>query len=86
LLPYQKSLVGLVVIDVELCRKNHDLFPANAIGRGLEPLDVKIDLQNQIKLVAKAKKHMIYFIYFKDSLLYLYSLASKSEIKLYFRV
>jgi hypothetical protein len=44
------------VIDAELGRKDYGLIPATAIGRGIEPLDVKNDPPNQIKLVVKIKK------------------------------
>jgi hypothetical protein len=42
------SLVGLVVIDAEFDRKDHDSIPATAIGRRLKPLDVRTDLQTRL--------------------------------------
>jgi hypothetical protein len=45
-----QSLVGSVVIDVELGRENHDSTPPTAIGRGLESLDVITDHQTRLNL------------------------------------
>jgi hypothetical protein len=42
------------VIGVELGRENQ--YPRNCDQKGLEPLDVRTDLSNQIKLVVKTKK------------------------------
>jgi nucleoside phosphorylase len=38
-----ESLVGSVVISVELGREDHDSIPVTVIGRGLKPLDVRTD-------------------------------------------
>jgi hypothetical protein len=39
-----KSLVGLVVIGVELNREDHGSIPAIVIGEGLESLNTKTEL------------------------------------------
>jgi hypothetical protein len=36
-----RSLIGLVVIDVEVCREDHSSIPATAIRRCLGPLIAK---------------------------------------------
>jgi hypothetical protein len=43
-----QSLVGLVMIDAELDKKDDSSIPATTIGKGLEPLDVKIDPQTRL--------------------------------------
>jgi hypothetical protein len=52
------------VIDAELSMKDHSSIPATAIGRGLKPLDVKIDSEppKQIKLVVEKKKDTSLFL------------------------
>ncbi|MCI11067.1 hypothetical protein A2U01_0032166, partial [Trifolium medium] len=43
-----QSLVGPVVIGVELGREDHGSIPATAIGKGLELLDARTDPQTRL--------------------------------------
>jgi hypothetical protein len=45
-----------MVIDAELGRRDHGSIPAAAIGRGLEPLDVRTDTQTRLNWWCKYKK------------------------------
>jgi hypothetical protein len=46
------------MIVVELGRENHGSIPATAIGRGLESLDARIDLQTRFNWWWKKKTHI----------------------------
>ncbi|MCH97209.1 RNA polymerase subunit beta, partial [Trifolium medium] len=43
-----QSLIDSVVVDAGLGREEHGSIPATAIGRGLEPLDSRTDLQTRL--------------------------------------
>jgi hypothetical protein len=43
-----QSLVDSVIIDAELGREDHGLFPATAIGRRLKSFNVKIDYRTRL--------------------------------------
>jgi hypothetical protein len=49
-----------MMFGVELGTVDYGSIPTTAIGRGLEPLDARTDLPNQIKLVVKKKKYFTF--------------------------
>jgi hypothetical protein len=57
-------MVGSVVIDAEFSRDDHGSISRNRIGRGLEPLDSKIDIQTRLDgpvgqiLIGETKKNV----------------------------
>jgi hypothetical protein len=57
-----QSLVVSMVIGTELGRGDHSSIPATAIGRGLEPLDVRTDPRTRLNWWCKQKKLNIYFL------------------------
>jgi hypothetical protein len=53
-------LVGSVVIDVELGRKNHGSIPATTIERRLEPFDIRTDLRTKLNWWLKQKQNKLF--------------------------
>jgi hypothetical protein len=52
---FYQSLVDSVVFGAKLDKKNHNLIPATAIRKGLEPLDVRTDRRIRLNWWLKKK-------------------------------
>jgi hypothetical protein len=47
---HNQSLVGLVVINAELNKENHDSIHRKCDWEGLKPLDIRTDFQTRKKI------------------------------------
>jgi hypothetical protein len=52
---FYQSLVDSAVFGAKLDKKNHNLIPATAIRKGLEPLDVRTDPRIRLNWWLKKK-------------------------------
>jgi hypothetical protein len=64
------------VIDAELDREDYDSIPTTAIGRGWEPLDVKVDPRTRLDIGGENKNKL--FIYLN----YIIRICEKTETKI----